>query len=102
MTEQSISNENVIGEQKESIKTNNSFNESNKSINEFDMNADESLRFNDSQINQLKVNLSNKSTEIDMSVDDSSVLNDIRNIFEISSEFIISRPLKSKYFRGSF
>ena len=64
------------------------------------MNADESLRLNDSQAIQAKANLSVKSShEIDMSVDDSLVLNDIRNIFETStssSEFIITKPLKSE------
>lgn len=68
--------------------------------NEVEMNADESLRLNDSQANLAKVNLSTKSShEVDMSVDDSLVLNDIRNIFETStssSEFLITKPLKSE------
>ena len=67
--------------------------------NEVEMNADESLRLNDSQ--PAKANLSTKSShEVDMSVDDSLVLNDIRNIFETStssSEFIITKPLKSEF-----
>lgn len=76
-------------------------NESSKSTTEIEMNADESLRLNDSQtIHQFKVNTSTKSNEVDMSVDESLVLNDIRNIFETStssaSEFIITKPLKSK------
>ena len=68
--------------------------------NEVEMNADESLRLNDSVAAQAKANLSIKSShEVDMSVDDSLVLNDIRNIFETStssSEFMITKPLKSE------
>ena len=85
---------------KASISLNKSMNSSAAAANEAEMNADESLRLNDSQSNQAKanlsINLSIKSFhEIDMSVDDSLVLNDIRNIFETSTssaEFIIKPP----------
>ena len=86
-----------IVEQKDQIKLENSngpFNLSNRSTTEFEMTkVDEQ----DSQLNQLKENLRiNKSG--DMSIDESLILNDLRHIFEIStsSEFIISKPLKSK------
>lgn len=57
------------------------------------------MSYDESSLCIKPLNLTSKS--VDMSVDDSMILNDIRNIFETSAstttEFVISKPIQSMY-----